>query len=246
MQPEDFPGEANEFIAEISQTLTFCPDGFLRRFLAFFGPYETFCYSDNDVVALTNWQVLFDLLDNYDLLHADEEYTTKGRFNYHNPDVIKTSFGEGALEEAITAGHFVARKSDKLVSGMRRAIKWIEANKDVCKAHDQTMLHLAAMLGDWNCLNLCKPPNNWLSSWAGDYKTPLKLIQSGQAGRKISHLHYSGYGPHSFKRAVDPLKLSYMGHVPRNKKMLKEYLREFSRLNSLEHLYKRAKRKLLG
>jgi hypothetical protein len=42
-------------------------------------------------------------------------------------------------------------------------------------------------------LNLCKPPHNWASSWAGDYKDVLELVRTIQVERRpISHMHYSG------------------------------------------------------
>jgi len=245
MEPSAFPAEGRDFVEALSKTLTFCPPGFLRRFLAFFGPYETFCYSDNDIVALCNWTQLFDRLGDHDLLHADEEYTTRGKFNYDQPEVIEETFGRGTLERAITAGHFLARKSPQMLSGMQEALEWMHQNPEPCKAHDQTMLHLAAILGDWDCINLCKAPHNWLSSWAGDYQNPLELVQAGQSGHQISHLHYSGFGEHSFLRAVDPMKLSHLSDPKRNSTMLIELAREKCGWNKASSLWSRAKRRLL-
>ena len=79
---DDFPAEAKQIIADLRSVLTECPLGFLYRYLAWFGDWDEFIYSDNDIVALTNWENLFDYLDDNDLVHADEEYTTKGCFNF--------------------------------------------------------------------------------------------------------------------------------------------------------------------
>lgn len=245
MEPEEFPIEAREFVAELTETLAQCPGGFLRRFLAFWGPYERFIYSDNDIVALSNWHDWLGILGDHDLLHADEEYRTKGKYNFTRPSGLEEAFGEGALEAAITAGHFAVRRSDKLVDDMRTALQWMKENSEICKMHDQTLVHVASILGQWDCLNLCKPPHQWLSSWAGDYESPLELIHAGQAGRRISHLHFSGYGPHSFSRAVDPIRTSFLSDKDRNRLLLIEQIRAISGYNEGLRLWKRLKQKIV-
>jgi len=197
MREEDFPPESQEFVAELATVLTDCPRGFLYRFLGWFGDWDEFIYTDNDVVALMNWERLFDHLPGNDLVHADEEYTTQGRFNYAQPDKIQERFGEEALLSTVTAGHFVARRHPQLVEDMRKAIEWFQKNPDIPKKHDQALLHVASLIGGWKMTNLCQPPHHWLSSWAGDYQNPLALVQAIQSepARKISHLHFSGGKP---------------------------------------------------
>lgn len=194
---ELFSSAGQEFVEQLSSVLTDCPRGFLKRFLAWFGDWDEFIYTDNDVVALTNWELLFNYLPGNDLVHADEEYTTKGRFNFCQPERIEQIFGKGALLSAVTAGHFVARRDSKMVQDMRQAIKWFKQNPNIPKRHDQALLNVAALIGGWKMVNLCKPPHHWLSSWWGDYKNPLALIHAIQAEpvRLISHLHYSGGVP---------------------------------------------------
>jgi|GEM_PF-1128055 len=241
LDQSDFPTAGREFVEEIGHVLSDCPAGFLRRFLAFWGPFERFIYSDNDIVALSNWDEWFEMTSSYDLVHADEEYTTEGKYNFVRPSVVPEILGEGALNAAITAGHFAARRSEVLVKDMQRALVWMQTHSEICKMHDQTLMHVAALLGNWNCLNLCKPPHNWLSSWAGDYSSPLALIQAGQTGRRISHLHFSGFGPHCYSRAVDPLKLSYLPDVQRNRILASELVCDISGLRWLQSKWKRAK-----
>lgn len=198
LEAEDFPREANEFIGALQSVLS-CPKGFLYRFLPWFSDWDEFIYSDNDIVALTNWEKVLDYLQDFDLVHADKEYTTYGRYNYNQPEMIGERFGPGALESAFTAGHFAAKKNLRLITDMRKAIEWFRANPGIPKHHDQALLHIAALLGSWKMLNLCKPPHNWLSSWAGDYRNSLDLIleiQDAPQPRQISHIHYSGGTPH--------------------------------------------------
>jgi hypothetical protein len=193
---ERFPDDARQFIKNLQSVLTDCPQGFLYRYLAWFSDWDEFLYSDNDIVALCNWEDLFDHLDEFDLVHADEEYTTKGKFNYDKPELVKIAFGEFALESAITAGHIVVKKNNKMIEDIYKAIDWFKKNPHIPKKHDQALLHIASLLGKWEMLNLCKPPFNWLSSWAGDYGNTLEIIQKIQTkATNISHLHYSGGEP---------------------------------------------------
>jgi hypothetical protein len=202
---ERFPKEAHDFVSELSTVLTDCPRGFLNRFLGWFGDWDEFIYSDNDIVALMNWERLFDNMPGNDLVHADEEYTTHGRFNYEQPDKIEELFGNGALLSALTAGHFVARRSPKMVEDMRSAMEWFRKNPTIPKRHDQSFLHVASMLGGWKVLNLCKPPHGWLSSWAGGYQNTLALVHAVQTEplKRISHLHFSGGIPFGTEASAD-------------------------------------------
>lgn len=243
MPPRDFPTEGRQFAESLRSVLGYCPEGFLRRFLAFFGPYQRFIYSDNDVVALCDWTELVGYLDEYDLVHADEEYTTGGRFNFRSPGVCEAAFGKGSLERALTAGHFAARRSAIFPDSMRNAVEWMRANADACYLQDQTMMHIAALIGNWRCLNLCKPPNNWLSSWAGDYKNTLEVIQRIQHGRRISHLHYSGGPTGRLTRAIDELQLSTLGGRARLKALTLAGACELSGLNMTRTLMGKFKRK---
>jgi hypothetical protein len=178
---DDFSEEAKTFVNNLRSVLTDCPMGFLYRFLAWFSDWDEFIYADNDIVALMNWELLIDYLDQgYDLVHADEEYTTQGIYNYLLPSKIEEIFGGEALNSAITAGHIVVKKSNNMVADMNAAVDWFKLNPEIPIKHDQSLLHIASLLGDWKTLNLCKPPFNWLSSWSGDYKNSLDLIQAVQ------------------------------------------------------------------
>ena len=197
VEVQDFPAEARHFIDELSVLLDDCPRGYLYRFLGWFGDWDEFIYSDNDIVALTSWESIFQHLDRNDVVHADEEYTTQGRFNYDEPQEVERVFGKDALLSAFTAGHFASCSRPEMVQDMRKAIEWFRQNPSVPKKHDQALLHIASLIGSWKMLNLCKPPHNWLSSWAGDYENSLALIQAMQSDetRRISHLHFSGGTP---------------------------------------------------
>lgn len=246
MHPQDFPAEGREFVESLRSVLAYCPEGFLRRFLAFFGPYERFIYSDNDIVALCDWSELLGYLDEHDLVHADEEYTTAGRFNFRSPGVCEAAFGKGSLERALTAGHFAAKRSAIFPDAMRKALEWMCDNADACYLQDQTLMHIAALIGDWNCLNLCKPPHNWLSSWAGDYANTLVLLQKIQAGRRISHLHYSGFATAELSRPVDELLLSSLEPRQRLLAVTLAGARELTGIGAFQRTKAKVKRRLKG
>jgi hypothetical protein len=239
---ENFPDEARKFITSLRTVLTECPLGFLYRYLAWFSDWNEFIYSDNDVVALCNWNSLFDYLGGYDLVHADEEYKTNGIFNYKHPKEVKQLFGESALESAVTAGHMVVKRNARMIPDINNAIEWFKQNGNIPHKHDQSLLHIASLLGNWKILNLCKPPHNWLSSWAGDYKNSLKLIQSIQVkNTSISHIHYSGGKPRG-NLAIQELLLSCNNSDNRLSKLALTWLRFHSKYESINTYYSKAKR----
>lgn len=236
---EQFTEEAKQFIAILRSVITECPLGFLYRFLGFFLDWDEFIYSDNDIVALCNWDEMFAYLNENDLVHADEEYTTKGRFNYNQPDQVKALFGESALETAITAGHIIVRRSDKMITDIKEAVNWFKEHPAIPKKHDQSLLHIASLLGNWKVLNLCRPPYNWISSWSGDYKNSLQLIHEIQCkGNKISHIHYSGYPP-TGNQAIQELLFSAKNNKNRLIKLSLIGLRDLSGFENLKHNYNR-------
>lgn len=187
---DDFPEEAKTFINNLGSVLTDCPIGYLYRFLAWFCDWDEFIYSDNDIVALMNWEHLFEFKEDYALIHADEEYTTAGIFNYLQPEKVEEIFGEGSLSTSITAGHILVRKSSQMIADMNAAVNWFKLNPEIPRKHDQSLLHIATLIGKWKVLNLCKEPNNWLSSWSGDYKNSLDLIHAIQGGYQQNTISY--------------------------------------------------------
>ncbi len=241
---EDFSTEAKSFIANLRTVLTDCPLGFLYRFLALFGDWDEFIYSDNDVVALRNWEEMLEYLSDSDIVHADNEYLTGGIFNYNQPEEVKKLFGNEALTSAFTAGHMAIRKSGKLISDINEAIEWFKKYPSIPKKHDQALLHVASLLGNWRVLNLCKPSLGWLSSWAGDYKNSLMLIHSLQKGNKISHLHYSGSTPLG-NLPVEELLLSNKSAKKRLGSLLAVSLKEFSGFFKFQFYRNKGKRKLI-
>lgn len=240
---EDASKEAKDFINELKTVLTDCPIGFLYRYLAWFSDWDEFIYSDNDIVALCDWEIIFDYLKDYDLVHADEEYSTNGIFNYNKPAMIKTIFGAGALDSAITAGHIAVKKRISMISDFRAAILWFRQHNDIPQKHDQSFLHVSTLLGKWNMLNLCKT-HNWLSSWAGDYRNSLDLIQQIQGGNaKISHIHYSGGTPNG-DLAIQELLLSRQDDNGRMKQLARIVINYLFGYYKVKHLHRRGVRYL--
>lgn len=240
----DFPAEGLAFWKEIAGRIPQCNSGHLRRFLCWFGEFDDFLYSDNDIVALMNWEELFSHLESYDLVHADEEFNTGGRFNMHQPDRFEELMGAGSLQAALTAGHFLCRRSPQHPADMLAALAWMEAHPAIPIWHDQTLLHVTVVLAHWHVLNLCKAPNHWASSWAGDYKDALDLIRTIQVKRQpISHLHYSG-GVASGTKPIDDLLLSSLPVKQRNRKLLRALLWQASGLREIVGQYRRVKHKI--
>ena len=242
---DDFPESAKEFINDLHSTLT-CPLGFLYRFSGWFMDWDEFIYSDNDIVAFCDWTLLFKYLDGNHLVHADEEYITEGRYNYDKPEEIKRTFGEAALTSAMTAGHMVVRKTPEMIADFNSAVDWFKANPDIPKKHDQALLHVASLIGGWKTVNLCRPPHNWLSTWAGDYKNSLEVVQKLQtSGTHMSHIHYSGGTPSGDSPIEDFLFANY-DKMTRLKKYSSTYIKIASGHKLATKIYTKGKSKIKG
>ena len=102
----DFPAEGLAFLKELQARISQCNPGHLRRFLCWFGEFDEFLYSDNDVVALMNWEDLFPYLENHDVVHADYEFTTGGKYNLRQPRGFEELMGQGSLRGGAHGGTF--------------------------------------------------------------------------------------------------------------------------------------------
>lgn len=238
-----FPPKAHHFINALQEVLQ-CPQGYLRRFYAFFGPYERFIYSDNDVVALSDWTSLIDVLDDYDYVHADNEYLTNSVWNFRDPSLLENYFGPLAHQSAMTAGHFAAKQSPIFAESFALALEWMTRNSEGCILHDQTLMQVASLIGSWKCLNLCKPPSGFLCSWAGSYMNTLDLIHRLHCGSKITHLHYSGGPTGLFTHPIDELLLSSSSPRKRLSILTIAGLKDLTGVNFLSKSFKKARRKL--
>lgn len=240
----EFPTEGIEFFNELTSRHRGCHPGLLRRFLAWFGEFDEFLYSDNDVVALMNWEELFARLEGYDLLHADCEFTTGGKYNLRDARKFEELMGPGSLEAAITSGHFLCRKSPRHPADLLKGLAWMEANRDLLIWQDQVLLHVTILIAQWRVLNLAKPPHNWASSWAGDYSDILELMRTIQVDRRpISHIHYSG-GLGSGTHPIDELLWSNLPVEQRSRKLWRALTRQAVGLDALADQTSRAQRKL--
>jgi len=177
---EQFPQEGINLVCELAASMPYCNPGFFRRYLAWFGEYDQFLYSDNDVVALANWEEMFDYLDEYDVVHADHEYAANGKYNFAKSKVVEQIWGASVHEHAVTAGHFLCKRKEKQIADIRSALQWMRQHEDLVKWHDQTLLQIAIMIGGWSKINLCTEPNMWGSTWFGDYKNTLDIIYNIQ------------------------------------------------------------------
>jgi hypothetical protein len=245
---EDFSAEGREFAAELGRRLP-CNPGLLRRFLCWFGEFDDFLYSDNDIVALMNWEEMFGFLSDpelgvYDLVHADREFIAHGDHNLRQPGRFEELMGPGALDMAITAGHFLCRRSLRQVDDLLAGVSWMEAHREVVKWHDQALMHVTISAAKWRVLNLCKPPHRWGCSWAGSYRNTFDVLHTVQASHQpVSHLHYSGGTP-SGAAPIDELLYANLPPGERNRHLLRALLSEASGVDEARRLLKRVRSKV--
>jgi hypothetical protein len=244
LSQSDFPSEGLAFVDELHRRIPQCPLGFLRRFLCWFGEFDEFLYSDNDIVALMNWEELFPYLDQYELVHADKEFTAKGQYNFRQPARFEELMGQGKLDLAVTAGHFLCRRKPQHNNDLLAGLAWMEAHPEVPIWHDQALLHVTIALAQWRTLNLCMPPNNWADSHVGSYGNILDLIRAIQVERRpFSHLHFSG-GAGNGTQPIEELLHVSLTAKQRKQRLLSALLSETSGLHAAGRLTKRAMRKV--
>lgn len=242
LPPSGFPSHSRDRVRDLAARLDACPEGFLRRFLALDGPFDEFIYADNDIVAISNWEPLLDHLQDNDIVHQDMEWTTDGRFNFTDPSPVRSEFGREAMLHAMNGGFFAMAKSTPLADLIPRALDWMEQHRGAIKMHDQTLLHIALLLGDLRVTNLCRPPHNYAGPWAGDYGNLFDLIATITSGKPTLHLHYAGgcidrHGP------MGELLASYATKEERYQLQTRAFVRLATGLETAQRTFRRAKRK---
>lgn len=232
---DSFPLAAQDLARRVAELWPKTAPGLYRRLLCWFGPYDEFIYSDNDVVPLMDWTKLFPYLENQDLVHTDHEYKTKLAFNATDPEKLIALLGQEAEERAFTSGHVCSRKFSGFTPGIEAAIAFVQEHPGLLYQHDQSFLIVASVLGGWRVKNLCKPPHNWLSPWAGDYKNTLDIILKIQNGGTIAQLHFAGW-PLMKTAACEELLFSSLSQRERLKEITGAGIRQLSGWNWLRRL----------
>ena len=234
---KSFPREALELLGQIAALWPKSRPGLFRRMLAWYGPFDEFIYSDNDIVALGDWTPYLDRLGVADLLHADVEYTTGGIFAYKKPVVVVESFGPAALDSVFTTGHFASHKNPDITSIFSATIAWLRDHPGVAHEVDGSFLHLAVLVGSLRVTNLCQPPDDWASPWAGDYRNALEVAQAARRG-KLLQLHYSGWIPDGYL-AREEFLFSDLTDSERMRRLIGAALGRWSGLHYLNGKFKR-------
>ncbi|HUB68763.1 MAG TPA: hypothetical protein VL981_14865 [Candidatus Methylacidiphilales bacterium] len=190
---KDFPEKGRALLGQIAELWPESRAGLFRRLLAWWGPFDEFIYSDNDIVALADWSLFLDRLGEHDFLHADEEYTTGGVYAYKKPGVVLEKFGSGALDSLLTTGFYATRKKPEITAAFASTVAWLHANPGVAHEVDGAFIHLAVLVGGLRIRNMCRAPDHWPSPWAGAYYNALELVQLSQTGRPLIHIHFAGW-----------------------------------------------------
>jgi hypothetical protein len=90
---------------------------------------------------------------------------------------------------------------------------------------------------------LCKPPYNWLSSWAGDHENAFEILSQIQKGQFISHIHFSGRSPNGTRPIEDMIFLKTKAKV-RLEKIIAAGLKDMLGISYLQKKKGNAKHKI--
>ena len=231
----DFPEESRALLGRIAELWPASRAGLFRRLLAWWGPFDQFIYSDNDILALADWSPFFDRLGDNDFLHADMEYTTQGVYAYKKPEAVREKFGPAALDSLLTTGHYASRKKPEITAALAAAVPWLRANPGVAHEVDGAFIHLAVLVGGLRVRNLCRAPDHWPSPWAGDYRNALDVVQAAQRG-PLLQLHYSGWNPDGYD-AREELYFSEDTNVQRMRRHVRAAFMHWSGLHYLRYKF---------
>jgi hypothetical protein len=232
LKVSDFPGEGRALLGQIAELWPASRTGLFRRLLAWWGPFDEFIYSDNDIVALADWSLFLDRLGGNDFLHADEEYVTGGVYAYKKPEAVREKFGAAALDSLFTTGFYASRKKPEITAALAATAPWLCANPGVAHEVDGAFLHLAVLVGGLRIRNLCRAPDHWPSPWAGDYRNALELVQLSQAGKPLFQLHFSGWNPDGYRASED----IYFSEDTNAQRMRRHIRAAFARWSGLHYL----------
>ncbi|MCE0496939.1 MAG: hypothetical protein LV481_03215 [Methylacidiphilales bacterium] len=241
----DFPEESRALLGQIAELWPASRAGLFRRLLAWWGPFDEFIYSDNDIVALADWSPFFDRLGDNDFLHADMEYATDGVYAYKKPEIVREKFGPAALDSVFTTGHYVSRKKPEITTALAATVPWLRANPGVAHEVDGAFIHLAVLVGGLRIKNLCKAPENWPSPWAGSYRNALDVAQTAQRGL-LFQIHYSGWNPDGY-HSREEFYFSEDTSVQRMRRLIRVVLTHWSGLHCLRtKIWNGLKRRISG
>ena len=134
--------------------------GMHRRFCCFDGPFERFIYLDADILAMNNFDLLFDSLDEHDFVTYDFQYKDLSHvFAVDAPNLTEVFERSRLNTEIFCAGLFASRKglfTDEMLKDLLANLKAGEADILYYNGPDQSILNYMVMKSGVDAMNLAR------------------------------------------------------------------------------------------
>jgi hypothetical protein len=218
---------------------------FLRKFCAFWGPYDTFVFLDADIVLLQGVEQYFEAFRDHD---ADLMYLATDIDNVYRPGPVRDEMISEFDSVGFNAGHFVARRGvlteAMLVILARASLGYREAFVDLAEQPlvnfvvDRYRLRKvdahAALPDVVEAAALMRLKRDSAGFILADPRVP-------ESGRPVTMIHWSGYraGPFMpYRSTFLAYRLAQAGPLARVIYRLRAFMAEYRRLShrSLRHL----------
>lgn len=180
--------------------------GMHRRFCCFDGPFDKFVYLDADILAMNNFDVLFDSLDRHDFVTYDFQYKDLSHvFSVDAPNLTDVFERDRLNTEIFCAGLFASRKglfTDQMLASLLASLQAGEADILYYNGPDQSILNYMVMKANINAANLARtlPPEarTGCCVTSAHFKEQDRVLFDKE--QQLIYLHYIGVSSRFFAR----------------------------------------------
>jgi len=180
--------------------------GMHRRFCCFDGPFDRFIYLDADILAMNNFDLLFNSLDNYDFVTYDFQYKDLSHvFAVDAPNLTDVFERDRLDTEIFCAGLFASKKglfTSSMLSDLLTSLQAGEADILYYNGPDQSILNYMVMKSGVKAMNLARTlpadVRTGCCVTSSHFKEQDRVLFDKE--QQLIYLHYIGVGSRFFSR----------------------------------------------
>lgn len=171
----------------------------MRKFAAWFGPFEEFAYIDADCVVFRDLTPFFRHLAAHDFLtHSGTDASKDVRYIFNESG--RSLFPEHRLRFAFSSGFWLSRRG-LFTRGMLEAalpeIRAASVGMDFDNVVDQPVINYLVLRHAQSIASIPELEDLPYASWAGAKGLQIKGLIAAHKGRPITFMHWAGSAKHS-------------------------------------------------
>lgn len=180
--------------------------GMHRRFCCFDGPFDKFVYLDADILAMNNFDLLFNRLDDYDFVTYDFQYKDLSHvFAVDAPNLTEVFERDRLDTEIFCAGLFASKKglfTDKMLSDLLANLQAGDAEILYYNGPDQSILNYMVMKSNIHAINLSRtlPAEARTGCCVTSPHFQERDYVLFDKGQRLTYLHYIGVSSRLFAK----------------------------------------------